>query len=72
MEIEQMVQRPEQEHQEPEVDQQKPELEQQSELLPNGVPRDLYHADGTPDYGKALAYLESMMARVQKNNKVVL
>ena len=57
---------PEQEHQEPETDQQEPEPEQQSELLPNGVPRDLYHADGTPECGKASAYLDSMIARVQK------
>ena len=42
---------PETEHQEPEPDQQETEPEQQSELLPNEVPRDLYHADGTSDYG---------------------
>ena len=63
---------PKQKHQEPEPDQHETEPEQQSELLPNGCPRDLYHADGTPDYEKASAYLKSMIARVQKNTEVIL
>ena len=46
-----------------------PEPEQQSELSRNGVPRDLYHEDGTPDYRKASEYLESMIARIQKTIK---
>ena len=41
---------PEQEQQEPEPEQQKPEPEQQPELLLKQVPRDLYHADRTPDW----------------------
>ena len=58
---------PEQEHQEPEPDQQEPEPEQQSELLPNRVPRDLYHANGTPDYDKA--YMGDVIARLKKTIK---
>ena len=51
---------PEQKQQEPEPDQHEPEPEKQSEVLSNGVPRDLYHADGTPNYGKAALYIESL------------
>ena len=40
---------PEEDESEPE--QQEPEPEQKPELLSQGVPCDLYHADGTPDYG---------------------
>ena len=47
---------PEQEQHEPAPDQQEPEPEQQSELLSQGVPRDLYH------YGKAPSYIESLLA----------
>ena len=57
---------PEQEYQEPETDQQEPETEQQPELLSQGVHRNLYPADGTPDYGKASPYLESVIARLQR------
>ena len=60
---------PKQEHQEPKPDQQEPEPEQQSELLLNGVQQVLCHADGTPDFRKALAYLESMIAQIQKTIK---
>ena len=42
------------------ADQHEPEPEKQSEVLSNGVPRDLYHADGTPNYGKAARYIESL------------
>ena len=62
---------PEQEHEETEPDQLEPEPGQQSELLPNGVPRDLYHADGTPDYRKAWAYwIYDCTSTI--NNKVIL
>ena len=44
---------PEPEKQEPEQYQQEPE----PEILPKGFPHDLYHPDGTPDYGKASSYL---------------
>ena len=40
--------------------QHEPEPEKQSEVLSNGVPPDLYHADGTPNYGKAALYIESL------------
>ena len=70
---------PETERQEPTTDQheleqehQEPEPEQQSELLPNRVPYDHYHADGTPDYEKASAYMGDVIARFKKNNKVIL
>ena len=63
---------PKQEHQEPKPDQQEPEPEQQSELFRNRVPHDLYHANGTPDYEKASAYMGDVIARLKKNNKVIL
>ena len=47
---------------EPEPEEREPEPEQQTELLLHGVPRDLYHADGTPDYRKTSSYLESVIA----------
>ena len=56
----------EQEQQESEPDQQEPEPEQQPELLSQGVPCNLYNADGTPDYWKASSYLESVIAGLQR------
>ena len=44
----------------------KEQTEQQSEPLPNRVPRDLYHTDGTPDYEKASAWIGTVIARLEK------
>ena len=46
---------------EPEPEQQEPEPEKQSEFLPNVVPCELYHADGTPNYGKFAIYIRSLL-----------
>ena len=62
-----MQQEPEPDQHKPEQEHQEPEPEQQSELLPNRVPRDLYHADGTPDYEKASACMGAIIARFKKN-----
>ena len=56
---------PKQEHQEPKPDQQEPEPEHQSELLPNRVPLDLFHADGTPDNEKASVCMGAIIARLK-------
>ena len=60
-EPEQEQQEPEPDQHEPEQDQQEPEPEKESEILPKRVSRDLYHADGTPNYGKAALYIRSFM-----------